>query len=184
MLDAGIEVIDSYLNMKTDNIDKKKRSVDFSLKATWLAISKLYNMLGVSYGLTHSNGFVLLNIDREYGTPATKIAPSLGMEARSLTRMLKTMEENGWIEKGSDPNDKRKAIIKLTDIGKEKRELSRITVKYFHHKIAEKVPQEDMEVFYNVIEKINSVIDDLMENPPTPSDYEREVVGAVFPESK
>jgi len=165
--------------MKMNNPDKKRRSVDFSLKATWLAISKLYNMLGSVYGLTHSNGFVLLNIDREYGTPATKIAPSLGMEARSLTRMLKTMEENGWVEKGSDPNDKRKAIIKLTDTGKEKRELSRITVKYFHHKIAERVAPEDMNVFYDVMEQINLVIENLMENPPTPEDYEREVKGAA-----
>lgn len=165
--------------MKINNSDKKKRSVDFSLKATWLAISKLYNMLGSAYGLTHSNGFVLLNIDREHGTPATKIAPSLGMEARSLTRMLKTMEENGWVEKGSDPNDKRKAIIQLTDTGKQKRELSRITVKYFHHKIAEQVPEEDMQVFYEVIERINYVVDDLMNNPPTPEDYDREVMPSV-----
>lgn len=169
--------------MKTTNPDKKRRSVDFSLKATWLAISKLYNMLGIAHGITHSNGFVLLNIDREHGTPATKIAPSLGMEARSLTRMLKTMEENGWIEKGSDPNDKRKAIIKLTDVGKTKRELSRITVKYFHHKIAERVSTEDMNVFYDVMDKINLVIEELVENPPTPEDYEREVSGGTLPQN-
>ena len=162
--------------MEMNPNERKRRSIDFSVKATWLAFSKLYNMLGVPYGLTHSNGFVLLNIDRENGTPATKIAPSLGMEARSLTRMLKTMEENGWITKEDDPHDKRKAIIKLTDIGQEKRNLSRMTVKYVHHKIAQEVPQEAMEGFFRVMDTVNSVMNELMENPPTKEDYENEVL--------
>lgn len=164
--------------MGINGTDKKRRSIDFSVKASWLAFSKLYNMLGIPHGLTHSNGFVLLNIDTVDGTPATKIAPSLGMEARSLTRMLKTMEENGWITKEADEYDKRKAIIKLTDIGREKRELSRITVKYVHHKISKMVNQEDMEKFFKVIEAVNGVIGDLMDNPPTPETYEKEVLGA------
>lgn len=159
-----------------NNADKKRRSIDFSLKASWLAISKLYNMLGAPYGLTHSNGFVLLNIDRENGTPATKIAPSLGMEARSLTRMLKTMEQNGWIRREGDVNDKRKVIIKLTEIGKEKRDLSRMTVKYFHHQVFKYIPQEDLEAFFQTVSKVQEVVDDLMENPPTPQDYERDVL--------
>ncbi len=160
-----------------NDVDKKRRSIDFSLKASWLSISKLYNMLGAPYGLTHSNGFVLLNIDRENGTPATKIAPSLGMEARSLTRMLKTMEENGWISRESDAADKRKVIIKLTDIGKEKRDLSRMTVKYFQHKVSQSLNLEELEAFFHTVEKVQEVVGDLMDNPPSPEDYERDVLG-------
>jgi DNA-binding MarR family transcriptional regulator len=146
--------------------EKKRRSVDFSLKASWLAISRMYNQLGGPYELTHSNGFVLLNIDREHGTPATKIAPSLGMEARSLTRMLKTMEDNGWIYRESDALDKRKVIIKLTELGRQKRDLSRLTVKFFQHKIAQRISPEELNTFFQTIQKINDVVDGLIENPP------------------
>jgi hypothetical protein len=40
------------------------------------------------------------------------------------------------------------------------------------------VNQEDMEKFFKVIEAVNGVIGDLMENPPTPETYEKEVLGA------
>ncbi len=139
--------------------DKKRRSVDFSIKAAWLAISRMYNMLGTDYDITHSLGFVLLNIDREHGTPATKIAPLMGMEARSLTRMLKSLEENDLIEKRSDDDDKRKVIIHLTEKGKLKRELSRQTVKAFHRKVEQLISAAELEVFFKVIEKIHGVIE-------------------------
>ncbi len=139
--------------------DKKRRSVDFSIKAAWLAISKMYNMLGTEYDMTHSLGFVLLNIDRENGTPATKIAPLMGMEARSLTRMLKSLEENELIEKKSDKEDKRKVMIHLTEKGKLKRELSRQTVKSFHSQLEEKIGESEFAVFFQVIEKIHRVIE-------------------------
>jgi len=132
---------------------KKKQSIDFSIKAAWLAISKMYNMLGADYDITHSTGFVLLNIDFEQGTPATKIAPLMGMEARSLTRMLKNLEESGYIYRVSDADDKRKVIIKLTEKGKIKRELSRQTVKTFHEKLAEAINPSEMETFFRVTEK-------------------------------
>jgi hypothetical protein len=34
-------------------------------------------------------GFALLSIDKDKGTPATKISARMGMEATSLTRTLK-----------------------------------------------------------------------------------------------
>nr|MBX2840210.1 MarR family transcriptional regulator [Flammeovirgaceae bacterium] len=142
---------------------KQKRSIDFSIKATWLAISKMYNYIGSEFDITHSSGFVLLNIDRENGTPATKIAPLLGMEARSLTRMLKSMEEKGLICRKADKFDKRKVIIFLTDEGKVKRELARQSVKYFHSKIHEEVGEEELEVFFRVIENVHFVIEHLDE---------------------
>ncbi|WP_317207161.1 MarR family winged helix-turn-helix transcriptional regulator [Rhodoflexus caldus] len=143
---------------KQDN-DKKKQSVDFSVKATWLAIAKMYNVLGAEHGITHSNGFVLLNIDKEHGTPATKIAPLMGMEARSLSRMLKTMEEEGMIYRQQDEKDRRKVLICLTEEGKIKREASRQVVKEFNKRVREAVSEEKMQVFFEVIDKINEVVE-------------------------
>ncbi len=141
------------------NEDKKRNSIDFSIKATWLAISKMYNTLGADYGVTHSSGFVLLNIDREKGTPATKIAPLLGMEARSLTRMLKNLEEQGLIKRNSDKKDRRKVIIQLTDAGKIKREMSRQTVKAFHKTLEKNIPEDKLRSFFEVINSIQKTID-------------------------
>ena len=44
-----------------------------------------------------ATGFALLSIDPEKGTPSTSLGPKMGMEATSLSRTLKTMEEKGLI---------------------------------------------------------------------------------------
>ncbi|WP_375561407.1 MarR family winged helix-turn-helix transcriptional regulator [Bernardetia sp. OM2101] len=145
-------------NSFSDNslIDRKKRrSVDFAIKASWLSIAKMYNMIGTEHGITHSTGFVLLNIDQENGSPATKIAPLMGMEARSLTRILKSMEEEGLIVRQSDSEDRRKVMICLTDEGKLRREAARQSVKTFNMQIFDKISPDKMENFFEVIEHIN-----------------------------
>jgi len=154
--------------------DKKKRSVDFSIKAAWLAISKMYNYIGADFDITHSSGFVLLNIDREHGTPATKIAPLLGMESRSLTRVLKAFEEKGLIYRKADELDKRKVIIFLTKEGKKKRELARQSVKYFNRKLDQQISNTELESFFKVIEKIHFVIENLDEK-----EAENEIFGSL-----
>jgi DNA-binding MarR family transcriptional regulator len=150
--------------MYTTPNDKKKKSVDFALKATWLAVAQMYNTLGAEYEVSHSIGFVLLNIDVENGTPATKIAPLMGMEARSLTRILKTLEEEGLIIRQNDDEDKRKVIIKLTKEGLRKREISKLAVKEFNRRVSNVVPPKKLEVFFEVIDQINKVVDDSIQH--------------------
>ena len=139
---------------------KREETVDFNIKATWHAISRMYNQYGDKFEITASTGFVLLNIDAENGTPATKIAPLMGLESRSLTRMLKSMEERNWIYRKKDPEDGRSVRIFLTDLGKKKREISRLSVKEFNNRVRNMVSADKLEVFFDVITAINSVIED------------------------
>lgn len=136
-----------------------KESVCFNIKTSWHAISRMYNTGGINYELSATLGFVLLNIDLDKGTAATKIAPLLGMETRSLTRMLKTMEENGLIYKQAHEKDKRSVIIFLTEEGKAKRELAKLAVKTFNNAVRENIPEEKLKVFFEVIDKINKVVE-------------------------
>ncbi|MEQ8714068.1 MAG: MarR family transcriptional regulator [Cyclobacteriaceae bacterium] len=138
---------------------KKEETVDYNVKVTWHAISRMYNQQGLPFDITASTGFVLINIDSENGTPATKIAPLLGLEARSLTRMLKSLEEKGLIYKQQDPNDRRSVRIFLTESGKYKKEVSRRVVKDFNKKIREQIPEDQLGIFFNVIRQINLIID-------------------------
>lgn len=139
---------------------KREETVDYNIKGLWHSISRMYNQYGAKYDITASTGFVLLNIDVEKGTPATKIAPLLGMESRSLTRMLKAMEEKTWVYREKDPTDGRSVRIFLTDIGREKRELSRRAVREFNTKVKTLIPQEKLTDFFAVFRQINAIIDD------------------------
>jgi len=138
---------------------KKEETVDYHVKVAWHAISRMYNQEGLNNGVTASTGFVLLNIDQKEGTPATKIAPALGMEARSLTRLLKSMEESELITRVQDPDDKRSVRIRLTEEGKKKRAFSKKVVILFNDKIREQVSEEDLTSFFKVMNVIDQVIE-------------------------
>ena len=96
--------------------------VIYNLRTGWLQIARLYNEMAAEHDTTVSMAFVLLAINEEAGTPVTRIAPRMGMEPNSLSRILKSMEEKGFIFRKKDNSDKRMAYVHLTTLGKEKRE--------------------------------------------------------------
>lgn len=136
----------------------KDKTVDYILRATWQAVARMYNEEAAKYGATMSTGFALLSLDKEEGTPSTTLGPKMGMEATSLTRTLKTMEEKGLIFRRKNPNDGRGVLIYLTEYGKEKRELSKNTVIKFNETIKENVSAEKLQNFVEVSEIINELI--------------------------
>ena len=138
---------------------RREETVDYHLKTAWHAISRMYNQQAMKYGGTMSIGFALLNIHTEEGTPATKIGPLMGLEARSLTRLLKSMEEKGLIIRKTDETDKRSVRILLTREGKKRREKARETVLRFNEAVREVVPEKKLEVFFDVVQHINRMIE-------------------------
>ncbi len=138
---------------------KPEDTVDFPIRWIWHRISRMYNNEALKHDLTMSVGYVLLNIDVERGTPSTKLGPKMGMEPRSLTRTLKTMEAKGLIVRRPDPVDKRKVRICLTRVGIQKRKISKDTVLRFNHLIQEHVPEKKLEVFFEVIGKVNELLE-------------------------
>lgn len=136
----------------------KDKTIDYILRATWQAVARMYNEEAAKYGATMATGFALLSIDREEGTPSTALGPKMGMEATSLTRTLKSMEEKGLIVRRPNPEDGRGVLIYLTDFGREKRELSRNTVLKFNEIVRENIPEEKLRAFVEVADTINELI--------------------------
>jgi DNA-binding MarR family transcriptional regulator len=136
----------------------KNKTIDYILRATWQAVSRMYNEEAAKYDATMATGFALLSIDREEGTPSTALGPRMGMEATSLTRTLKSMEEKGLITRKKNPEDGRGVLIYLTDFGKEKRELSKNTVLNFNDSVRKHISEEKINTFIEVAEIINELI--------------------------
>ena len=138
----------------------KSKSIDHQLRATWQAVAKMYNEQAAKHDSTMATAFVLLNIDFENGTPSTALGPLMGMEPTSLSRILKTMEDKGAICREKNPDDGRSVIIKLTDYGKEMREVSKGHVFQFNNKVRESVTEEEIACFFKVTSTINKLIAD------------------------
>jgi DNA-binding MarR family transcriptional regulator len=137
---------------------KPEETVDFHFRYTWQAISKMYNDIAAQFGGTMATGFALLSIDLDSGTPSTALGPRMGMEATSLSRLLKSMEEKLLIERKPNPIDGRSVLIHLTELGKEKREDARKAVKQFNHLVFESVDPESMDAFFKVCRIVNEIV--------------------------
>jgi DNA-binding MarR family transcriptional regulator len=138
---------------------RREETVDYNIKAAWHAIARMYNQQAGKHDITMSMGFVLLNINSEEGTPATKIAPLMGLEARSLTRLLKSMEEKGLIIREADATDKRLVRIVLTKEGKKKRDTSKQTVLRFNEAVRNQIDDSKLSVFFEVLQQISRMIE-------------------------
>ena len=136
----------------------KDKTIDYVLRTTWLAVNKMYNEQAAKFDTTMATGFTLLSIDPENGTPSTSLGPKMGMEATSLSRILKRMEELKLIERKPNPEDGRSVLIHLTDFGRQKRDYSKNRVKIFNRVIRENISEEKINHFYEVAETINEMI--------------------------
>ena len=136
----------------------KEKTIDYILRATWQAVSRMYNEEASKFEGSMAIGFSLLSIDKEEGTPSSAISNRMGMEATSLTRTLKTLEEKGLIIRRKNPDDGRGVLIYLTDLGKEKRELSKTTVLKFNEIIKQNISNDKLQHFIEVSETINDLI--------------------------
>ena len=137
----------------------KKKTVDHVLRSTWQSVAKMYNEEAAKYSGTMAVGFALLSIDPKKGTPSTSLGPKMGMEATSLSRTLKSMEEKNLIIRKPHPVDGRSVLIHLTSLGKTHRASSKSAVIKFNEKVLHTVGDESLKNFHDVIEKINEIIE-------------------------
>lgn len=137
---------------------KPEETIDHPIRWAWHRIMRRYNEAAQQYGGSMSIGYALLNVDPK-GTPSTKLGPKMGMEARSLTRTLRNMEEKGLIIRENHKSDGRMVLVKLTAEGKRMRDVSKKAVIDFNKVIRKHIPQEELETFHRVMAKINAILD-------------------------
>lgn len=129
-------------------------TVDSKLKTAWQIISRMYNAEAAQYGGSIAIGHFLLNIDSKSGAFASDIAPRLGMEGTSLSRIINTLEKEKLITRKSDKGDKRKVKIVLTQKGKENKELAKKIVRNFNSQIENKLGKNKIEDFHQTVNLI------------------------------
>ena len=144
---------------KKDN--DKVESVDLIVNSTWLTVSKMYSELAQDHDATAVQALTLLKIDPKEGTRSTNLGPKMAIEPTSLTRIIKLLEDNGYIYKEKTTNDKREVIIKLTEKGLNSRNLSKEVVVNFNKKVIEKIPEEKLEIFKEVMTDILKIANEL-----------------------
>ncbi len=124
------------------------------IRSAWFEMSRMFNQVANAYDITLSVGFTLIAIYEENGTPVTKIAPRMGMEPNSLSRILKTMEKDKLIERIPDSSDKRKVLVKLTKKGANIRKVSIKSVFRLNNELLKDLDPIKVKHFYEVINSV------------------------------
>ena len=132
--------------------------IEYALRTAWQSVTNMYNEKASLHDSTMSMGFTLLSIDPE-GTPSTALGPKMGIESTSLSRIINTLEDRGYIIRRPNPNDGRGILIFLTKKGKEKRDISKKTVIEFNKSIIENMNSKKMEHFFEVINYIKNTVE-------------------------
>lgn len=139
---------------------KAQDTVGYQIKTTWQSIAKMYNRLTIENGFSQAIGYVLVNV-KKGGIPVTKIAPNMGIEPTSLSRLLNTMEDKGLIYREKDTVDRRVVNLFLTEKGAELKKISKKLVLDYNNYIFSHIEESEKEIFFKVIEKINALTNDI-----------------------
>ena len=137
---------------------EQEDTIDYNIRKTWFNITKMYNRSAIDYKASTSLAMIVLNIDMLEGTPSTQLGPNMGMESTSLSRSLNKLEKHGYIFRKPDHDDKRKSIIHLTKAGLAGREVAKEIVLEFNNKVFSHFEKSEMNIFFNVLKKINQII--------------------------
>ena len=132
--------------------------IDLNLRTLWQSVRRMYNEEAIKYGVTYGIGFTLLSIDPKKGTPSTSIGPIMGVEANSLSRLLKKMEIDKLIYRKPNPRDGRGVIISLTKEGLKKRDITKNKVIKFNRLIKKNITKKDLTVFLKTTNTIKNLI--------------------------
>lgn len=134
-----------------------QETVDYHLNSTVFAMRRMYSLLAADSGITNGIGSALSYIGRE-GIPATKIGPLMGMTPSSLSRLLKIMEDDGYIYRKHDTSDKRVVMIFLTDTGLSLRKKVKDVVIDFTQRLFSKISEKDLQAFIRVNNEIKNQV--------------------------
>ncbi|MDD9876208.1 MAG: MarR family transcriptional regulator [Magnetovibrio sp.] len=98
--------------------DKKyylDRSLGFLLADTSRLMRKRFDRRARALGLTRAQWRVMAFLSRYEGINQTALADVLEIEPITLGRHIDRLQENGWVERRPDPDDRRVWRIFLTD---------------------------------------------------------------------
>lgn len=139
---------------------KHTETIDSKLKTTWQVISRMYNAEAALHDATIAMAHFLLNVDSHEGSYASDIAPKLGTESTSLSRIIQSLEEKKMILRIPDQGDRRRMKIVLTEKGKSEKEIAKNTVRNFNHMVELKIGKENVITVFKLLDAITELAEE------------------------
>ncbi len=98
-------------------------------------------------------GYLYENLDKD--VYQRDIEKQFSVRRSTMTEILKLMEKNGLVERIKDENDARLKKIRLTETALKIHESHKKGIENFENYIRKGIDDEEMKVFFKVVEKIS-----------------------------
>lgn len=105
-------------------------------------------------GLTAAQARLLLSLDRQSGENQAFYADKLEVEPITLTRIVDRMEEAGWLERRSDPTDRRARRLHLTAKSKGVVTQLRDILEKMFEQVLDGLCSEEQEILTAMLDRI------------------------------
>jgi DNA-binding MarR family transcriptional regulator len=79
------------------------------------------------------------------GVYVSTLAEELMISVSMVSKMLKVLEDRGWIRRTVDMNSRRNTFVSLTDLGLQVHDSANLSLSQVHQKVAQQVGQETLD---------------------------------------
>lgn len=101
---------------------------------------------------------LLFPVYKEEGISQKRLCEIFFQNKATIARRLEQLENNGFIRREEDPDDRRQKLIHLTQKSTNKRPEFRKVLKSIEHDLRANLSQEEVETFLQIIKKICQVL--------------------------
>lgn len=139
--------------MNKDNYEKK-RHIGKYISQLYRKSSVFINKELAKYGIRSGQLMFLMDLYLKDGKNQEEISERLKIDKATTARALKKLEEQDFIKRIRDDNDKRSNKIYLTDTSKDLKEEVYGVLDGWNEKISKSLTREEKETLANLLEKV------------------------------
>lgn len=108
-----------------------------------MVLGRLMRRLRAEHGFSLAQGAVLGRLDREGPQSVSDLAGKERMRPQSMAQTVADLEAEGLVERNPDPDDRRRALLSLTESGRTRILDSRRRREGWLVRAIEELPEED-----------------------------------------
>jgi DNA-binding MarR family transcriptional regulator len=151
------------LSRRYNNINPSAIKICAALLRTGSEMLTAFESIFSRYGLSHGRFLTLIVMNR---TPAKEVNPSylakkVGVKRATMTGLLNGLEKGGFIERLTEPEDRRKVRVRLTDQGCHL--LNQVLPGYYRQiaKTMSKLTEKERQDLMSLLQKVNQGLSSL-----------------------
>jgi DNA-binding MarR family transcriptional regulator len=111
------------------------------------------------FNLSHGQVFILINIYRDEGICQHRLCEEYNLDKSGVGRILKKLEDKNLVTRKSDPEDKRKKLIYLTDKAKDMKDDFKKLLKEIEKQMRQGLTEKEIETVNTILKKIYNNLD-------------------------